>query len=139
MPKGVEHRATASVMPKGVGVLDLRIRVEHPALGIDRQAELLGHAVPLGVRGPPAVFRPRGLALACDGALELAVETHTADGGPLLDQALVLLATGPIDGGVVRGCGGPGTCEPDLLAGIDSPLGGQLRPSDEEEVDDELG
>ena len=28
--------------------------------------------------------------------------------------------------GVVRGFGGPGTCEPDLLAGIDSPLGGQL-------------
>ena len=95
-------------------------------MGIDRQAELLGHAVPLGVAGPPAVFRTRGLALACYGALELAVETHTADGGPLLDQASVLLPAGPIDGRVVRGFGGPGTCEPDLLAGIDSPLGGQL-------------
>ena len=31
--------------PLGVDVLDLRIRVEHASLGIDRQAELLGHAV----------------------------------------------------------------------------------------------
>ena len=38
----------------------------------------------------------------------------------------MLLPAGAIDGGVVRGFGGPGTCEPDLLSGIDSPFGGQL-------------
>ena len=136
----------ASGAPLGVGVLDLRIRVEHAPLGIDRQAELLGHAAPLGVGSPAAVFRPRGLAPARDSALEFAVEPYAPDGGAPLEQALAFAAAGPVDGRVVRelgvleearaadlmccrcrrGFGGPGTCEPDLLAGIDSPLGGQL-------------
>ena len=78
---------TRPVRPSELGVLDLRIRVEHAALGIDRQAELLGHAVPLGVRGPATVFRPRGLAPARDSALELAVEPHAPDGRAPLEQA----------------------------------------------------
>ena len=91
--------------PVGVGVLDLRIGVEHASLLVDGEAELSGDTVPLGVGGPATVSRTRGLALACYGALELAVETHTADGGPLLDQALVLLAAGQVDGRVVRELG----------------------------------
>ena len=116
----------ASGAPVGVDVFDLRIGVEHASPRVDGQAEFLGGAVPFSVRCPSAASHAGRLAPACDGALEFPVETHAPDGGPLLDQALVFLAAGPIDGGVVRGFGGPGTGEPDLLAGIHPPFGGQL-------------
>ncbi len=44
----------ASAPPVGVGVLDLRIGEEDMSLLVDGEAELRGHAVPLGVGGPPA-------------------------------------------------------------------------------------
>ena len=77
----------APAPPVGVGVLDLRIGVKHPALGVDWEAELRGGAVPLGVGGPATVSRPGGLAPARDSALELAVEPDAADGGAPLKQA----------------------------------------------------
>ena len=78
--------------PVGVGVLDLRIGVEHASLLVDGEAELSGDTVPLGVRGPATVSRTRGLAPARDSALELAVEAHAPDGGAPLEQALALEA-----------------------------------------------
>ena len=68
--------------PLGVGVLDLRIGVEHASLGVDGELQLPGGAVPLGVRGPAAVSRTRGLAPARDSDLELAVEPYAPDGRP---------------------------------------------------------
>ena len=60
--------------PLGVDVLDLRVGEEDMSLLVDGEAELGGGPVPLGVRGPATVSRTRGLAPACDSALELAVE-----------------------------------------------------------------
>ena len=51
-----------------VGILDLRIWVEHESLVIHRETELSGHAVPLGIGGPLPVLSPRGFAPARDGA-----------------------------------------------------------------------
>ena len=42
----------ASVPAVGIEVLDLRIGVKHPALGVDGEAELPGNAVPFGGGGP---------------------------------------------------------------------------------------
>ena len=91
--------------PLGVGVLDLRIGVEHASLGVDGELQLPGGAVPLGVRGPAAVSRTRGLAPARDSALELAVEPYAPDGRAPLKQALAFAAAGPVDGRVVRELG----------------------------------
>ena len=46
----------APAPPVGVGVLDLRIGVEHASLLVDGEAELSGDTVPLGVRGPATVL-----------------------------------------------------------------------------------
>ena len=90
----------ASAPPVGVGVLDLRIGVEHASLLVDGEAELSGDTVPLGVGGPATVSRARGLAPARDSALELAVEPYAPDGGAPLEQALAFAAAGPVDGRV---------------------------------------
>ena len=91
--------------PVGVGVLDLRIGVEHASLLVDGEAELSGDTVPLGVGGPATVSRTRGLAPARDSALEFAVEPYAPDGGAPLEQALAFAAAGPVDGRVVRELG----------------------------------
>ena len=44
----------------GVGVLDLRIRIQHAPNGVDREGELVGDPVPFGIGGPPTVLVPRG-------------------------------------------------------------------------------
>ena len=92
--------------PLGVGVLDLRIGVEHASLLVDGELRALRRStVPLGVRGPATVSRARGLAPARDSALELAVEPYAPDGRAPLEQALAFAAAGPVDGRVVRELG----------------------------------
>ena len=55
----------------GVRVLDLGVGVEHASPVVDRELEILGYSVPFGIGGPPTDLRPRCLAPARDGALEL--------------------------------------------------------------------
>ena len=119
----------AAAPPLGVGVLDLRIGVEHASLRVDGEAELSGGTVPLGVRGPATVSRTRGLALACYGALELAVEPYAPDGGAPLEQALAFAAAGPVDGRVVRELGvlEEASGGPYVLSGVQALPGGPGR------------
>ena len=75
---------------------------------------------------PLAVLQPRRLAPARDGALEFGVEPDAPHCCAPVEQPLLLLHAGAVDGGVVRGLRRPGACEPDFLAGIHSPFGGPL-------------
>ena len=112
----------AAAPPLGVGVLDLRIRVEHASLRVDGEAELSGGTVPLGVGGPATVSRTRGLAPARDSALEFAVEPYAPDGGAPLEQALAFAAGGDslTDPAVERNDPGSGTGTLDIRADVDA-------------------
>ena len=54
----------AAAPPLGVGVLDLRIGVEHASLRVDGEAELSGGTVPLGVLPPEACTLPMSVKYA---------------------------------------------------------------------------
>ena len=114
--------------PIGVGVLDLRIGVEHASLLVDGELQLPGSTVPFGVRGPATVSRARGLAPASDSALELAVEPYAPYGGAPLEQALAFAAAGPVDGRVVRELGvlEEASGGPYVLSGVQALPGGKV-------------
>ena len=123
---GRDLNVDASSSPLRVGVLDLGVRIEHVPFVVEGESEFAGGAVPFGIGGPLAVLQPRRLAPARDGALEFGVEPDAPHGGAPVEQALFLLHAGAVDGGVVRGLGRPGACEPDFLAGIHPSFGGPL-------------
>ncbi len=118
----------ASASPLGVGVLDLRIGVEHAFLGVDGELQLPGGPVPLGVGGPAAFPHPCGLGSVRDGALELVVQAHTPDDGALREQALAFALACPVDGRVVCKLGVlEARSGPDVLSGVQALPEARLR------------
>ena len=76
-------------------------RVQHAAVLVDGQVQVLGGTASLGIGHIPAVPHPHCFASTGNRALQFSIEPDAPEGGAPLEQALAFPPAGTIDGRVI--------------------------------------